>query len=286
MEFESRMFDIKASPADLRTKLATARQQIKDLGSVNFMAIEEFAEAKERYEFLSNQLADLQKGRDDLKRITEEIRAESTELFLSTYNKIKKNFFIMFRKLFNGGNAELRLTDPQNVLESGVEIFARPPGKKLENISLLSGGEKTMTAVALMFATYQVRPSPFCLLDEIDAALDGPNVARFVNALKGFANVSQYIVITHNTKTATSAPTMLGVTMEDSGISKLVQIHVDTKKGTLDNPPEEEFVEDDFDEEVDSLPEEEFYIPPHPIRRKVSAVKPSEENKEEQKENG
>ncbi|MBR4823982.1 MAG: AAA family ATPase, partial [Spirochaetaceae bacterium] len=176
MEFEERMYTILAPAADLREKLSSAKQHLKELGSVNFMAVEEFADAKERYDFLNNQLADLQKARDDLNRITEEIRAEATELFLATYNTIKKNFHNMFRRLFGGGRAELRLIDPQNVLESGIDILAQPPGKKLENIALRSGGEKTMTAVALLFATYMVRPSPFCLLDEIDAALDEHNV--------------------------------------------------------------------------------------------------------------
>ena len=268
MEYEERMFTIRTAPSDLREKLAKDRQALKDLGSVNFMAIEEFAETKERYEFLSNQLSDLQKACDDLKRITEEIKAESTELYLATYNKIKKNFHNMFRRLFRGGRAELHLTDPQNVLESGVDILAQPPGKKLENIALLSGGEKTMTAVALMFATYMVRPSPFCLLDEIDAALDEHNVTEFVNALRSFANVSQYIIITHNKKTVTGASTMLGVTMEESGVSKVIQIRIDNERGTLAPPVDE----DDFVEE-DVAPEEGVYIPPHPLRRTAASQK-------------
>ena len=273
MEFEERMYTITVQPAELREKLASSRQKIKDLGSVNFMAPEEFAETKERYDFLSTQIADLVKARDDLKRITEEIRAESTELFLATYNKIKKNFHNMFRRLFGGGRAELRLIDPQNVLESGVDIFAQPPGKKLENIALLSGGEKTMTAVALMFATYMVRPSPFCLLDEIDAALDEHNVTRFVQTLRDFANVSQYIIITHNKKTVTGASTMLGVTMEESGVSKIITIKLDNDKGSIVSVPEAE----PFEEE-DVEPEKDVYIPPHPIRRNRN----KEENAESQ----
>ena len=213
MEFEERMYTLNVQSSDLRDKRAQANQKLKELGSVNLMALEEFAETKERYDFLFKQLSDLNKAREDLNRITEEIRAESTELFMATYNKIKKNFHNMFRRLMGGGQAELKLVNPENVLESGVDIFARPPGKKLENISLLSGGEKTMTAVSLLFATYMVRPSPFCLLDEIDAALDEHNVKRFAMTLREFASVSQYIVITHNTKTATSARSMLGVTM-------------------------------------------------------------------------
>lgn len=263
MEFEERMFTINTPAGELREKLAVARQTLKDLGSVNLMAVEEFAETKERYNFLNTQIADLQKARDDLRRITEEIRAESTELFLATYNKIKKNFHNMFRRLFGGGRGEIRLVDPQNVLESGIDIFAQPPGKKLENISLLSGGEKSMTAVSLLFATYMVKPSPFCLLDEIDAALDEQNVTRFVNALREFANVSQYIVITHNKKTVMGASTMLGVTMEESGITKVIAIklenenqHADDKTVAIEN----------FEEE-DVPPEENVVIPPHPAKR-------------------
>lgn len=262
MEFEERMFTITIPAIELREKLSASRQKLKDLGSVNLMAPEEFAETKERYDFLSTQIADLVKARDDLRRITEEIRAESTELFLSTYNKIKKNFHNMFRRLFGGGRAELRLVDPQNVLESGVEIYAQPPGKKLENIALLSGGEKTMTAISLLFATYMVRPSPFCLLDEIDAALDEQNVIRFVHTLREFANVSQYIVITHNKKTVTGAGTMLGVTMEESGVSKVITIRLENEGGSGATLPDiEPFEEEDVEEEKD------VFIPPHPPKR-------------------
>ena len=268
MEFEERMYTITVPTAELREKLAKARQSMKDLGNVNLSAPEEFAETKERYEFLAGQIADLQKAKDDLQRITEEIRAESTELFLATYNKIKKNFHNMFRRLFGGGRAELRLVNPQNVLESGIDIFAQPPGKKLENIALLSGGEKTMTAVALLFATYMVRPSPFCLLDEIDAALDEQNVLRFIHTLRDFANVSQYIVITHNKKTVSGAGTMLGVTMEESGVSKVITIRLENEGagGGATLPDVEPFEEEDVELE------EDVYIPPHPPKRTKPVV--------------
>lgn len=276
MEFEERMYTITAPSAELRDKLAKARQSMKDLGNVNLSAPEEFAETKERYDFLVAQIADLQKAKDDLQRITEEIRAESTELFLATYNKIKKNFHNMFRRLFGGGRAELRLVNPQNVLESGIDIFAQPPGKKLENIALLSGGEKTMTAVSLLFATYMVRPSPFCLLDEIDAALDEQNVLRFIHTLRDFANVSQYIVITHNKKTVSGAGTMLGVTMEESGVSKVITIRLENEGagGGATLPDMEPF------EEEDVAVEEDVYIPPHPPKRIKPVV--SGDNQHEQ----
>ncbi|WP_428768580.1 AAA family ATPase [Treponema sp. HNW] len=263
MEFEERMLTITSSSAQLREQLAASRQAVRDLGNVNLMAPEEFAETKERFDFLTAQIADLQKAKDDLKRITEEIRAESTELFLATYNKIKKNFHNMFRRLFGGGRAELRLVDPQNVLASGIDIFAQPPGKKLENIALLSGGEKTMTAVSLLFATYMVRPSPFCLLDEIDAALDEANVIRFVQTLREFGSVSQYIVITHNKKTVAGASTLLGVTMEESGVSKLITIKLENdKEGNIRLPEPEPFEEEDVE------PEKDVFIPPHPPKRR------------------
>lgn len=261
MEFEERMYKITESPASLREKLAKAREDFKNLGSVNLMAPEEFGEQKERYEKLQASYDDTNKSLENLIRVSEEIRTKSTEMFLDTYNKIKKNFHNMFRRLFGGGRGELRLVDPQNVLTSGIDIYAEPPGKKLQNIALLSGGEKTMTAVALLFATYQVRPSPFCLLDEIDAALDDKNVSSFVTALRSFSKLSQYIVITHNKKTVMGASTMLGVTMQESGVSKIMTMRLDK-----DIAPEPEETEKEFIEE-DVPPEENVYIPPRPPKR-------------------
>ncbi len=253
-EFEERMFELNVPLGTLRDELAKARQELKDLGSVNLMAPEEFAETKQRYDFLTTQLADLAKARDDLKRITDEIRTESTELFLATYNKIKKNFHNMFRRLFGGGRAELRLVDPDHVLSSGIEIYAQPPGKRLENISLLSGGEKSLTAVGLLFATYLVKPSPFCFLDEIDAALDEQNVLRFVNLLREFGSRSQFIIITHNKKTVAGADALLGVTMEESGVTKTIAIRLEKggEKGVawVPEPFEEEDVEPETGREL------------------------------------
>jgi len=266
MEFEERMFALNISPGDLKTELSSIKQKLEALGNPNLMAPEEFEEVKTRYEFLNKQIGDLEKARSDLQRITDEITAESTELFLSTYNKIKKNFHNMFRRLYGGGRAEIRLTDPQNVLESGIEIFAQPPGKKLENINLLSGGEKSITAVAILFATYMVKPSPFCLLDEIDAALDEPNVVRFVTTLREFANVSQYIVITHNKKTVLGANTMLGVTMEEAGVSKVIAVKLDKESEISAKQQSVDIIDEPFiEEEVE--PEQGIYIPPHPSKR-------------------
>ena len=263
LEFEERIFTITAVPSDLREKLAGARTKMKELGSVNLMAPEEFAETKQRYEFLSNQMADLEKARKDLLDLTSEIRQESSKLFLDTYNRIKKNFHNMFRRLFGGGRAELRLSDPNHVLESGIEILAQPPGKKLEHLSLLSGGECSMTAVALLFATYMVKPSPFCLLDEIDAALDEQNVGRFVHLLQEFSDTSQFIIITHNKKTVTGAGTLLGVTMEESGVTKLIAVRLENEELAIEGePPQSELWDTDgkFEEE-DIQPEEGRELP-------------------------
>jgi chromosome segregation protein len=223
------------------------------------MAPEEYTETKQRYDFLNNQLVDLEKARKDLEDLTAEIRQESSVLFLETYNRIKKNFHNMFRRLFGGGRAELRLSDPNHVLESGIEIFAQPPGKKLEHLSLLSGGECSMTAVALLFATYMVKPSPFCLLDEIDAALDEQNVGRFVQLLREFSDTSQFIIITHNKRTVTGAGTLLGVTMEESGITKLITVRLENEELYIADgpPPQSELWEEDGKFEEEDVPPEE-----------------------------
>ncbi len=226
-EYEDRMFEIKTPLQELRSVLQEKKSKIRELGQVNLMALEEFEEIKERYDFLSGQMKDLTEAKEDLERITTQIRKESAELFLETYNQVRKNFHSMFRRLFGGGRAELQLLDPENILETGVEIFAQPPGKNLKNISLLSGGERSLTAVGLLFATYMVKPSPFCLLDEIDAALDENNVGQFVHLLMEFGKKSQFIIITHNKKTVTGANTLIGITMAEPGVSKVVSVRID-----------------------------------------------------------
>jgi chromosome segregation protein len=249
LEFEERTFTITATPAELREKLAAGRERLRSLGSVNLMAPEEFAEVKERFDFLTKQLEDLNKARKDLESLATEIRTESSDVFLKTYNKIRTNFHNMFRRLFGGGQAKLRLLDENHVLESGIEIYAQPPGKKLENINLLSGGEKSMTAVALLFATYMVKPSPFCLLDEIDAALDEANVGRFVQLLREFGRKSQFIIITHNKRTITGAGTMLGVTMEESGVSKMISVRLENEEKAAPLPEIERYEEEEVEYE-------------------------------------
>lgn len=225
-EFEERELMLDGDPRRLRDRIAALRSELRDLGNVNLMAVEEFNEVSDRYEFLAGQLGDLKQARDDLDRVTSEIKRESQQLFVETYNRIRKNFHTVFRRLFGGGRAELRLADPEAVLESGIEILVQPPGKKLENIALLSGGERSLTAVALMFATFMVRPAPFTLLDEIDAALDESNVGRFVAMLHEFAEQSQFVIITHNKRTVAGAHTLVGVTMEEGGVSKVVSLKI------------------------------------------------------------
>lgn len=269
MEYEEHMYTITTPAAEIRDSLSKKKSELESLShGINLMAPEEFVEVKERYERQQANFDDTQKSLKDLERVAEEIRSKSSELFLDTYNKIKRNFHNMFRRLFNGGRAELRLENPESVLSTGIDIFAQPPGKKLENIALLSGGEKTMTAIALLFATYQVRPSPFCLLDEIDAALDDKNVSSFVTTLKSFANVSQYIVITHNKKTVLGASTTLGVTMEESGVSKVIALRLDDDIEKIKSEySDDAYASEPFVEE-DVPSEEGVVIPPRPPRRK------------------
>jgi len=206
------------------------QKRVKSLGEVNLVAIEEFEELKKREEFLDSQKQDLINSKDSLKKAISKINRTSRELFLDTFTKIEKEFKNNFKFLFNGGRANLILIDRDNILESGVEIEVQPPGKKLQNVSLLSGGEKALTAIALIFAIFTVRPSPLCVLDEIDAPLDEANVDRFNHLLKEFAASSQFILITHNKKTMSNADVLYGVTMQERGVSKLVSVKFAAEK--------------------------------------------------------
>jgi chromosome segregation protein len=214
------------SRGELRATLARLREQVRRIGQVNLMAPEQFREVDERYQFLRGQLQDLESASRDLEQVTDQIRSESSALFLKSFHDIRAAFQTMFRRLFGGGRTELKLTDPDDVLGSGIEFYAQPPGKKLENIALLSGGERALTAVALLFALYRVRPSPFCILDEIDAALDDENVGRLVELLTEFSAQTQFLVITHNKRTAAGAAHLFGITMEEQGISRLVTLRL------------------------------------------------------------
>ena len=208
------------------------QKKVKSLGEVNMVAIEEFEELKKRENFLETQKLDLVTSKDNLKKAINKINRTSKEIFLETFTKIEQEFKKNFRFLFNGGRANLILIDADNVLESGVEIEVQPPGKKLQNVSLLSGGEKALTAIALIFAIFSVKPSPLCVLDEIDAPLDEANVDRFNHLLKQFSSSSQFIVITHNKKTMSNASCLYGVTMQEKGISKLVSVKFAEEEAT------------------------------------------------------
>ncbi len=194
------------------------------MGLVNLVAMEEYKELEERYNFLTGQKKDLEEAAASLKEAIAKINKATRSLFSKTFEQIRENFNQVFQRLFEGGKADLILIDERNILESGIEIKARPPGRTSRSISLLSGGEKALTAIALLFGIFMVKPSPFCLLDEIDAALDEANVRRFTRVLTEFAKKSQFIVITHNRGTIEASDTMYGVTMEESGVSKLVSV--------------------------------------------------------------
>lgn len=205
-------------------ELTKLRKKLESLGAVNLAASEEYEELNKKYEFILSQKNDLEKAKEDLKEIINKINQTTKEQFLATFEKVRENFINTFSKLFEGGHADLVLTDENNILETGVEIIAQPPGKKLQSITQLSGGEKALTAVALLFAFYLVKPTPFCLLDEADAPLDEANVERFLNLLETFTDRSQFLIITHNKRTMLRADVIYGITMEEFGVSKTISM--------------------------------------------------------------
>ncbi|MDF3057438.1 MAG: chromosome segregation protein [Rariglobus sp.] len=218
----------------VKTELDALRQRLASMGAVNTGAIEEYAELKQRYDFLKGQSDDLNTAKADLIKTIDEINQTSMTQFQITFDQIKKNFVYTFQTLFGGGIANLELIVTDDILESGIEITAQPPGTKLKGITLLSGGQKTLTAVALLFALYMVKPSPFCLLDELDAPLDESNIGRFTNLLGKFVDNSQFIIITHNKRTVSAAQAIYGVTMEERGVSKTVSMKFNQNKGDIE----------------------------------------------------
>ncbi len=224
--------------AQVKTEVDALRQRLNAMGAVNLVAIEEYAELKQRYDFLKTQSDDLTNSKAELIKAIDEINQTSQQQFQVTFEQIKKNFIYTFQTLFGGGVANLELVAAEDVLESGIEITAQPPGTKLKSITLLSGGQKTLTAVALLFALYMVKPSPFCLLDELDAPLDESNIGRFTDLLKKFVNESQFIIITHNKRTVSAAQAIYGVTMEERGVSKTVSMRFDHERGEPEAHPE------------------------------------------------
>ncbi len=231
-------------PADCDTGLLSQeidslKKKLDSCGTVNLVAIEEYDELKKRYDFLIQQQNDLSSAKESLHQAILKINRTTKQMFLETFEKVKLEFRNYFRLLFNGGDAQVFLIDENDPLESGIEIICRPPGKKLQNVLLLSGGEKSMSAIALIFAIFKVKPSPFCVLDEIDAALDEANVERFSVILQEFVKDSQFIVITHNKRTIANANLMYGITMEQSGVSKIVSVKfADNNKGKKDKDPD------------------------------------------------
>jgi chromosome segregation protein len=214
-----------------KNQAESLRNKLESLGPVNLIAIEEHQELQERYDFLTHQHEDLIQAKESLHKAIQEINKTTHVLFEETFQKIQQEFRQFFRLLFGGGEADLVLLDEQNILDSGIEIVARPPGKKMQNISLFSGGEKAMIAISLLFAIFKVKPSPFCVLDEIDAPLDESNVGRFSKVLEDFVKQSQFIIITHNKKTIAMADCMYGITMEKRGLSKIVSVKFKESKG-------------------------------------------------------
>lgn len=205
-------------------KVKTLREEIKNLGSINVDSIEEYKQTKERYNFMCEQRLDLENSSNKLRKVIADMTKTMKEQFEKQFKIINKNFGEVFSELFGGGKAELKLADPENILECGIEIEVQPPGKKLQNMSLLSGGEKAFTAIALLFAILKINPAPFCVLDEIEAALDDVNVYRFAEYLKKFTKHTQFLVITHRKGTMEVADTVYGITMEENGISKLLSM--------------------------------------------------------------
>ena len=200
------------------------RRKLKMIGSVNSDSLKNLDDMENRYGHLSTQLQDLVEAKNVLEEVVQRINVESQRLFLEAFESIRLNFQELFRKLFSGGNGDVLLEDPEDVLECGIDIVARPPGKELKSISLMSGGEKSLTAFALLLAIFKCRPSPYCVFDEVDAALDEANVERFLSLLEEFKQTTQFILITHKKPTMTIADVLYGVTMEQAGISKRVSV--------------------------------------------------------------
>jgi len=225
------MYVLEIDEDEARNKVSIYKSEIRKLGMVNLAAIEEYERVNTRYEFLNNQKEDLLKAEETLLDIMNEMDDVMIEEFKKTFEKIRQEFKVVFRELFHGGNADLILTNPDDILTTGVDIVASPPGKKLTTITLLSGGEKTFTAISLLFAI--LKTVPFCLFDEVEAALDDANVNAFGNYLKNYKNKTQFLIITHKKKTMEYADTLYGITMQESGVSKLVSVKLNQKVETI-----------------------------------------------------
>jgi chromosome segregation protein len=211
-------------------RIRKLRRLLDDSGDINMASIEEFEELKERYEFLNQQLDDLAVSKQELVEIISRLDVESRKMFEETFEQVRANFRKNFTILFSGGEADLRFTESEDILTAGIDIVAKPPGKQMRNISLLSGGEKCLTAMALLFAIFEVKAAPFCILDEVDAPLDDSNIARFVNVVKQFTDQCQFVIITHNKRTMAICDRLFGVSMQERGVSKLLSIEFNKEK--------------------------------------------------------
>jgi chromosome segregation protein len=219
---KSEAMDVSLEQIDLQKLIRDLTTQLDNMGPVNLDAVHEYDELEERYKFLEGQNNDLTNSRRELLDVIAQINSTTRKLFAETFSQVRINFREMFAELFGGGRADLSLVDENDPLNCGIEISAKPPGKQLQSVSLLSGGERAMTAVALLFAIYMVRPSPFCILDEVDAPLDEGNINCFTRMLDRFVKQSQFIIMTHNKRTIAKADVLYGVTMEERGVSRLV----------------------------------------------------------------
>ncbi|SDM96789.1 condensin subunit Smc [Paenibacillus sp. yr247] len=226
-------------PEDIQgtqSKVRELKREIASLGDVNLGAIEEYARVSERYEFLSSQKNDLIEAKTTLYQVIREMDQEMSKRFKTTFDAIRSHFGVVFSKLFGGGRADLILSEPDNMLDTGIEIVAQPPGKKLQNLQLLSGGERALTAIALLFSIIRVKPVPFCVLDEVEAALDEANVSRFAEYLREFSEMTQFIVVTHRKGTMEEADVLYGVTMQEGGVSKLVSVRLEDEEAAMSAP--------------------------------------------------
>lgn len=226
-ELAKERYPVPEDIAGTQNQVRDLKRQISSLGDVNLGAIEEFQRVSERYEFLAGQKRDLIEAKTTLYQVIREMDDEMSKRFRTTFEAIREQFVVVFAKLFGGGRADLILSEPSQLLETGIEIVAQPPGKKLQNLQLLSGGERALTAMALLFSILRVKPVPFCVLDEVEAALDEANVSRFADYLREFSGETQFIVVTHRKGTMESADVLYGVTMEEGGVSKLVSVRLD-----------------------------------------------------------
>jgi chromosome segregation protein len=220
-------YGVPDEPAQAERQVRSLKQKISQLGEVNLGAIEEYKRLTERLQFLKTQEEDLLKAKQSLYEIIQQLEEEMGKRFLEAFERIREEYQDVFVKMFGGGRADLRLSDPNNLLETGIEIVAQPPGKKLQQLSLLSGGERSLAAIALLFAVLRIKPVPFCFLDEVDAALDEANLTRFTRYMREFASKTQFIVITHRKHTMEGADVLYGITMQESGVSKLVSVKLE-----------------------------------------------------------